>query len=174
VSFTGPLDLTSPGSLGWAATLNGANQSAVDGTAADQQFTVDDETATGPTTAAGWHITVAAVTFTSGSHTLANSGTLALTGSLTSVTATTGPSVSCVVSCTPPGNTTTYPVAITTAASAPTPATVFDAPVKTGLGPVLIGGHSAANPVGWWVSIPASARAGSYTSTVTVAVVSGP
>ena len=63
---------------------------------------------------------------------------------------------------------------ITTAASSPTPATVYDVSAGSGLGPVTLGGHSAANPVGWWINVPANARAGSYTSTVTVAVVSGP
>jgi hypothetical protein len=170
VSLAGPLSLTSPGALGWTAALTGHNQSAVDGTAGHQQFTIDDET----NTAVGWHITVAATTFTTGTVTLPNAGTFVLTGSVTSATATTGPTVACVVSCVPPGNTTTYPAAITTAASAPIPATVFDAPANTGLGPVLIGGSAAARPVGWWINIPAGARAGSYTSTVTVAVISGP
>jgi hypothetical protein len=173
LSFTGPLTLTAPGSLSWAATLTGTSQAVVDPSGPDQQFTVNDETATGPTTAAGWHITVAATTFTStvGAHTLPSAGTLVLNGSAASVTATAGPSVTCVVSCTPPANTTTYPVGITTGAS---PATVFDAPLKTGLGPVVIGGTAPANPVGWWVNVPAAALAGSYISTVTVAIVSGP
>jgi hypothetical protein len=170
VSFTGTLKLTSPSSLSWAATLNGTGQNVADAVAGDQQFTVDDETGTG----AGWHITVAAVTFTNVTHTLANTGTLVLTGSISSITATTAPSATCVTSCTPPGNTTTYPVAITTAASSPTPATVYDVPAGSGLGPVTLGGHSAANPVGWWVKVPANAWVGTYTSTVTVAVVSGP
>ena len=170
VSISGLLRLTAPSSLAWSATLNGTNQSLLDTTAADQQFTVDDETNTG----GGWHITAAALTFTSGTKTLADSGTLSLTGSATAATATTAPSVTCLVSCGPPGNTTTYPVAITTAAASPTPATVFSAPASSGLGPVLIGGSSAVSPVGWWISVPGSARAGAYTSTVTIAVVSGP
>ncbi|MGH3167770.1 MAG: RHS repeat-associated core domain-containing protein, partial [Trebonia sp.] len=33
---------------------------------------------------------------------------------------------------------------------------------------------SAADPIGWWVNVPASAHAGSYTSTITLNVVSGP
>jgi hypothetical protein len=164
VNLTGPLSLTSPASLTWAATLNGTNQSAFDTISGDQQFSLDDETNSG----AGWHLTVAATTFTTGSRSLANSGTFSLNGSLSSATATTAPAASCVVSCTPPGNVTTYPAAITTAATSPTPAFVFDAPASTGRGPALI------SPVGWWVAIPASTRAGSYTSMVTVAVISGP
>jgi hypothetical protein len=170
VSITGLLSLTAPSALAWSATLNGTNQSLLDATTSDQQFTLDDETNTG----SGWHITVAALTFTSGTKTLADSGTLSLTGSATAATATTAPTVTCLVSCVPPGSTTTYPVAITTAASAPTPATVFSTLPGSGLGPAVIGGSSAINPVGWWISVPGSARAGAYTSTVTIAVVSGP
>jgi hypothetical protein len=172
VSFTATatLTMTSPISLSWAATLNGSNQSVADAVAGDQQFTVDDETGTG----AGWHITVAATTFTNGTHTLADTGTFVLTGSISSIAATTAPSASCVTSCTLPGNTATYPVALTTAASSPTAATVYDVPAGTGLGAVTLGGHSAANPLGWWVNVPANALAGAYTSAVTVAVVSGP
>jgi hypothetical protein len=170
VSLTGILSLTPPSSLTWAATLSGNTQSVADAVSGDQQFTVDDETGSG----GGWHITVAATTFTTGTHTLPNSGTFVLTGSITSVAATTAPSATCVTSCTPPSSTATYPVSITTAASSPTPATVYDVSAGSGLGPVTLGGHSAANPVGWWINVPANARAGSYTSTVTVAVVSGP
>lgn len=170
VSFTGPLDLTSPSSLTWAATLTGTNQSAVDTVAADQQFSLDDET----NSAAGWHITISATTFTTGTHTLPDSGTLVLTGSLSSPSATTAPSQTCVTSCTPPTSTTTYPVAITTASSTPTPVTVYDDPAGNGMGPATLGGNSAAHPVGWWINIPANARAGSYTSTITATVVSGP
>jgi hypothetical protein len=65
-------------------------------------------------------------------------------------------------------------VAITTAASTPTPATIYDTAAATGLGQMVIGGSAAANPVGWWVNIPASAKAGDYTSTITMAIISGP
>jgi hypothetical protein len=170
VSFTGTLNLTSPTSLAWAATLNGSNQGVVDTVAANQQFNVNDQSGSG----AGWHITVSATTFTTGTHTLPSTGTFVLTGSVSSVTAAAAPTAACNSSCILPTNTTTYPVAITTAASSPTPATVYDVSAGTGIGPVTLGGSTAANPVGWWTNVPANARAGSYTSTVTVAVVSGP
>jgi hypothetical protein len=170
VSLAGILSLTSPSSLTWTATLTGNNASVADTVAGDQQFSVDDETGTG----AGWHITVAATTLVNGSHTLADAGTFLVTGSISSASATTAPSVSCTASCIPPSITTTYPVAITTAPSSPTPVTVCDVSAGTGTGPVTIGGHTASNPVGWWVNVPANALAGSYTTTITVAIVSGP
>jgi hypothetical protein len=169
----GTLNLTSPASLTWAGTLTGVNQSLVDVIAGDQQYTVNDATGSG----SGWHVSTSATTFTNGSHTFPDSGTFVTTGSVSSITATTSPSATCsgaVGSCTLPTNTTTYPVAITTAAAAPTPVLSYDTAVNTGLGQIVIGGSTATNPVGWWVNVPASASAGSYTSTITMAVISGP
>ena len=170
VALTGPLTLTSPASLSWAASLTGLNQNVTDPAAADQQLTVSDETATG----AGWHITVAATTFSNGSHTLPNSGTFVITGSTSSATAALAPSEACASSCTPPVSTLTYPVAVTTASSSPTPADVYDVSAGSGLGVITIGGSGAADPVGWWVNLPGNAVAGAYTSTVTMTIVSGP
>jgi hypothetical protein len=169
----GSLTLTSPTSLSWTATLNGSDQSVVDTTAADETYTVTDATGSG----AGWHVTVSATTFTTAApvHTLPNSGTFLTTGSITSATFTTGPTAACAAgsSCTLPTNSTSYPVAITTA-TAPTAVTIYDTAANSGLGKILIGGSTAANPLGWWVNVPASASAGTYTSTITLAVVSAP
>jgi hypothetical protein len=168
----GTLTLTSPSSLTWSATLNGTNQSVVDTTAVDQQYTVDDATGSG----AGWHVTLSATTFTNGTHTLANTGTFVNTGSVTSISATTGPTATCATgaTCTLPTNSTTYPVAVTTAASSPAAVTIYDTAAGTGLGQIVVGGSTAANPVGWWLNVPANAYSGAYTSTVTLAVVSAP
>jgi hypothetical protein len=166
----GALTLTSPSSLSWAVTLSGNAQSAVDTTAADQQYTVDDATGTG----AGWHVTVSATTFSNGAQTFPNSGTFETNGSISSPTDTTAPSATCTSTCTLPGNSTTYPVAITTAATTPTPVTIYDTAAASGLGQIVIGGSTAAHPVGWWVNVPGSAAAGSYTSTITMAIISGP
>ena len=121
-----------------------------------------------------WHITVSATTFTDGTYTLPDAGTLAVTGSITSPTASAGPALNCPSACAPPVSSQTYPVAIPTARSAPPPVTVGNAGAGTGRGAVSIGGHTAPDPFGWWLTVPANARLGSYTSTVTVAVVSGP
>jgi alpha-tubulin suppressor-like RCC1 family protein len=170
VEPVGPLTLTSPSSLTWAVTLSSGNHSVVDAVPADQQLTVADNTGTG----AGWHITVSVTTFTAGAHTLPNPGAVAFTGSITSALASTAPTATCVGSCTLPTDTTTYPVAITTAASSPVIYTIYDTSAATGLGVMTIGGSSAANPIGWWLQVPASAYAASYTSTVTFQTVSGP
>jgi len=166
----GSLSLTSPTSLTWSVTGSGGNQSAVDAVSGDQQLTATDNTGTG----AGWNITISATTFTNGTHTLPNSAVLIFSGSTSSPASTTAPTATCVTSCTLPTDTTTYPVAITTAASSPTIYKIYDTATSTGGGAITIGGSAAANPIGWWVQVPASVYTGSYTSTVTLAVVSGP
>jgi hypothetical protein len=97
-----------------------------------------------------------------------------LAGNVSSITASAAPSLACLVSCTPPDNAVTYPVAVTTAASSPSPVSVYDASAGSGLGAVLLGGPDAADPLGWWVKVPGNAFRGAYTSTVTVAIASGP
>jgi hypothetical protein len=169
VSFPGTLTLASPSSLGWAAQENGTDQSSVDQVPADQALTVNDSSGT----ASGWNVTVSATTFGSGSHTLPDTGRLEFNGSISSLTGAT-PSAACVGSCVLPVDTTTYPVAIDTAASSPDAFTIYDASPGTGTGVVTLGGASATDPIGWWIQVPASAYAGSYTSTLTLTLVSGP
>lgn len=169
-ALAGPLTLTSPTALAWSGTDNGLNQSLVDTTTAHQSYLVNDATGS----AAGWHVTASATTFTTGTAALPNSGTFVTTGSTTSITATTAPSPVCSsgATCLLPTNTQAYPVAFTTAATSPTAVTIYDTAALTGLGSIVVGG--GAQPVGWWLNVPASAVAGTYTSTVTLQIISGP
>jgi hypothetical protein len=166
----GALNLTSPVALTWASTETGVDQQVVDTTTAHQSYLVNDATGSG----AGWHVTVSATTFTTGTITLANAGTFSTTGSVTSISATTAPTAACsaLTTCVLPTDTTTYPVALTTAPTTPTAFTVYDTSAATGLGSITIG--IGALPVGWWLTLPASTKAGVYTSTVTLQVISGP
>ncbi len=165
----GPLTLAAPSSLGWTGTLNGFNQNLVDTTTADQSYVVNDATGSG----AGWDVTVSATQFTTGTASLGNTGTFSTNGSIASSTSTTAPDAACSTdaTCTLPTDTTSYPVAITTAASSPSAVTIYDASTGTGLGSIVIGN---ADPVGWWLKVPANAAPGSYTSTITLEVNSGP
>jgi hypothetical protein len=165
---TGSLGVAAPASLTWSAALTGYNLTVVDPT--DTTYTADDSTGTG----GGWDITAAATTFTAGTHTLANSGTFSTTGSTSSAAATTAPSDVCASNATcvlPTESSVTYPVAITTAASSPTPVKIYNATSNTGMGAVTIG---STTPVGWWLTVPASASYGTYTSTITLAMNTGP
>jgi hypothetical protein len=172
VLSSGALTLTAPNSLSWAGNVTGLDQKLVDMTAADETYLVDDATGTG----AGWHVTVSATTFTSGAQALPNAGTFTSNGSVTSVTDATPPTTACSTgsTCTLPTNTTTYPVAITTAATAPAAVNIYDTSAGTGKGSIIIGGSTANNPVGWWLNVPSNTLAGTYTSTVTMEIISGP
>lgn len=170
---SGSMTLTAPPALGWNETINGADQTLFDPTVADQTYQVDDATGTAP----GWHVTIAATQFTSagaGTTPLPDTGTFSSNGSLGAITDTTAPTAACAgaSTCTLPTNTTTYPVAITTG-TAVTPVNIFDASALTGLGTIVIG-SPGANPVGWWLNVLANIIQGTYTSTVSLELVTGP
>jgi hypothetical protein len=174
----GSLGLTVPTALGWSETVNGLDRLLVDPTTVDQTYQVNDATGS----AVGWHVTVSATTFTSTSPaaTLGNTGTFATNGSLTLTTgalSTAAPTAACTSgsTCTVGTNnlSASYPVAITTAALTPTAATIYDAPAGSGLGTLTIG-SPGADPVGWWISVPSNTLQGTYTSTVTLELLSTP
>ncbi len=167
---TTALQMAAPASLTWSAADTGYNLAVVDQVSGDQQLTVTDTTGTN----AGWHVTVSATTLTTGTYTVPNAGALVFTGSTSSSAGSSAPSTACVSSCTLPTDSTTYPVSITTAASSPASYTVYDTAASTGMGQVTIGGSASAHPVGWWVVAPGDARAGTYTTTLTVQLISGP
>ena len=172
----GPLTLTSPAALTWAATLNGLDQQLADMTAAHQSYLVDDATGSGT----GWNVTVSATTFTSASPAapLPDTATFSTNGSLTSETASAVPPRPAPrrrrARCRPTSRCRRYPVLVTTAALSPTAFTIYDADAGTGLGSITIGGSRTANPVGWWVTVPATAVPATYTSTITLEVISAP
>jgi hypothetical protein len=169
----GTLTATMPDSLTWGATLTGVTQNLVDAVPADQGYTVDD--ASGATS--GWNISVAATTFTSTvptAATLPDAGTFSTNGSVTSATAATAPTAACTSgagTCTLPTDAVTYPVPLPTDGTA---TVIYSAAALTGEGSIDIGGSAAAAPVGWWLSVRPDAAPGTYTSTVTISVASGP
>jgi hypothetical protein len=168
--YASSVTLVAPSSLSWSASLGNVSQAVVDSSSADQSYTVTDDTGTN----SGWNVTVSATTFTEGSHHLADTGTFSTNGSLTSSSSTTGPSATCISTCTSPTNAVSYPVQITTG-SAPASYVVFSAAANTGSGSFEIGGSASGEiPVGWWVFAPANAFAGAYSSVVTFAIGSGP
>lgn len=193
----GSLSLTTPGSLTWAAGLTGVDQNVVDTVDADQGYTVDDATGA----AAGWNVTITATQFTVA--TGANAGATLPDGTLlaptfftngdasavsvgdpTPWTTTTPPTTACATgsTCSAPTDTTAYPASIVTGpAVAPveiystqTVATVPSPTFGTGAGSIVIGGSAAANPVAWWLAVPADAVPAAYASTILMAVNSGP
>jgi WxL domain surface cell wall-binding len=171
----GTLNLTTDSTLGWSAAVTGSDLNLVDATSPDETYTVVDASGA----AAGWHITVAATTFTTGTVTLAAAGTFSTNGSITSKATAGYPTAACTTgsTCTVPTHTTAptvFPVAITTAASAPTPYVIYDADAGTGVGSIAIGGSGNPAPVGWWLNVPGNTKPGTYTSNISIAVISAP
>lgn len=148
LSETGPTSVSAT-----PVTLTGDDQT----TSYALGLTVTDPRGTG----AGWNLTITSTLFDTGTHQLASTASSILTA----------PSVTCSGvggNCTSPSNGVTYALAIP--AGSPTPPTAvkfFNAAANSGLGKFTI------TPV-VTVSIPGNTYAGTYTSTVSVAVVSGP
>jgi len=155
------LSVTPPPSLSWSAVLTGYDQTI------DASGAVAVVDTASP--AAGWHLSVSATPFTCSTgpncttpRTLP-SGALTVNGSATSAAATQPPGTSCQGPCTPPGgNLVYYPLAVTATA-----ASLFTAGAGTGSGTVLLQPY-------WWLTVPADTSAGTYVSTITLAIGSGP
>jgi len=119
-------------------------------------LTAVDTTGTG----AGWNLTITSTQFTTGGatpHTLAaNASTI------------TGVTSACASgTCTNPTNAVTYPVGVPAGTTPPTAVKFFNAAANTGLGSFTV------TPT-MGVFVPATSFAGSYSSTLTVSIVSGP
>jgi hypothetical protein len=146
----GSLSLVSPATAAFPGiTLNGSSQSVTTNLA----FTATDATGS----AGGWSLTGTSTTFTTGVHTLP---TTATTVTAASAAATAG-------TCRLPGNTIGYPVTLPAAATPPAPVKLFDASAGTGLG-------AAALTLTFGLTVPAGAFRGSYSSTWTFSLASGP
>jgi hypothetical protein len=133
-----------------STTLNGTDQTQTDTIDID----VQDFTGSG----AGWNLQVTSTTFNDGSgHTLA-----------TTATQVTGVSSVCDGgTCTNPTNAIGYPLTVPADTVAPTAVKFFNATANTGMGDFTV------TPT-LELSIPASTFAGTYNSTVTITIASGP
>jgi hypothetical protein len=152
VTGAGALGLThNPTATVSSVTLDGLDQTAT----YTLPLSITDARGNG----AGWNATITSTTFTdASSHTLA-----------TSASSVSGVTSSCLAggSCTAPTNAITYPLTVPAGATAPAAVKVFNAAANTGMGRFTV-----TPTIG--VAVPGNAYAGTYTSTVTVAVVSGP
>ena len=119
-------------------------------------LTIQDTRGTG----AGWNATITSTQFTTGGATPSTLATNA--SSLTGVT-----SVCASGTCTNPTNSISYPVAVPAGTTPPTAVKFFNAAVNTGMG-------KFTNTPTIGVFVPGSSFAGTYTSTLTVSIVSGP
>jgi WxL domain surface cell wall-binding len=143
--------VSAPPSVGFSATLNGQDQAPT----TTQALDVGDSTGAG----AGWNITATSTTFTAGSRTLPDTAT----------SVASGPSVACDagVSCGTATTNVSYPYSLPAGTTAPTATKLFNATASTGMG------NQTVTPT-WKLSVPASSYAGTYASTWTLSLVSGP
>jgi hypothetical protein len=142
---------SAPPNVSFSATLNGLDQTS----SANEAVDVSDATGSGT----GWNLTATSTTFTTGTKSLSTSATT-LTGAPTDACDTGA-------TCSLATNSISYPYALPAGTTAPTATKVYDAAANTGMG------NQTVTPV-WKLSVPANTFAGTYTSTWTISLVSGP
>lgn len=141
----------SPSAVTFPSTaLNGTDQTI------SQTQTLDISDARG--SGAGWNVTATSTTFTNGGTPLGGATTM-----------TSAPSAACDagVSCVTPTNSVTYPYTLPAAGTAPLATKMYNAATNTGTGALTV------TPT-WRLLVPATASVGTYTSTWTLSLVSGP
>ena len=151
VSGAGSMSMTHGSTASMSDTLDGTDQSV----SWTLPLSVTDARGSG----AGWNLTVTSTTFNDGSGHSLSTGASSMTAVSSSCTAGGA--------CANPTNAITYPMTVPAAGTAPTAVKFFNAAANTGMGRFTVTPSVSA-------TIPGNAYAGSYTSTWTVAAVSGP
>ena len=143
--------VAAPAATGFSVSLTGQDVTSN----STQTFDVGDATGSG----SGWNITATSTSFTAGSHSLATR----------SVTVQAVPTAACDAgaSCTTATNAVSYPYTLPAGTTAPTATKLFNSAANTGLGNQTV-------TLVFKLAIPANAFAGSYSSTWTYTLVSGP
>jgi hypothetical protein len=151
-SAAGVLSVQTTATPSFSANLNNGDQTVT--------FTLPLTTTASVSPGLGWNETITSTEFTSASGTLpATASTIAAAPSATCNTA--------FANCTAPTNAISYPVAVPAGPTAPTAVKFFDAAAATGTGMFTITPTVT-------VSVPQNSFAGTYTSTLTIAIASGP
>ena len=147
----GSLALSSPTSVAFpSVTLNGKDQTAT----ITGVFTPNDQTNSN----AGWNIAGTSTTFTN-----AASKTLATTATQITKASVSAASQNCSL----PTNSLAYPITLPAAATAPPSAKLYDAAANTGAGPSNV-------TLTFALAVPAKTFNGTYSSTWTFTISSGP
>jgi hypothetical protein len=150
VTGAGAVSIASGATATFSDTLDGTDQTVT----YQVPLTATDARGTG----GGWNLTITSTTFNTGTHTLATTAS-----SLTAATSvcTSGST------CTTPTNAISLPVTVPAATTAPTAVKFFNSAANTGMGTITVTPTIS-------VAIPGNAYAGSYASTLTVAIAAGP
>ncbi len=145
----GSLSESTSASPTFSVTLNGSNQT----TTYTLPISVVDSRGTG----LGWNLTITSTRFTNGAQSLS-----------TNASQVTSVSSSCAVApCVNPINSVGYPVTVPAGTAPPAAVKFYNAALLTGLGSFTITPTIR-------VSVPANTFKGTYTSTITLAIASGP
>ena len=151
-SSAGVLSVSSTATPGFSANLDTGDESPT--------YTVPLRTIASVSPSVGWNETITSTAFSSGTHSLSlNASTIAST-----------PTISCdtaFANCTSATNSVSYPVSVPAGSSPPSAVKFVDAASGTGLGEFTITPTVT-------VTVPQNSFAGAYTSTLTIAIVSGP
>jgi hypothetical protein len=117
-----------------------------------------NDTRTGASAGLGWNTTITSTQFLSGTRTLP-----------ATASAITAVSSACANGglCTTPTNATTYPVTVPAGSTPPTAVKFFNAAAATGIGTFTLTPTVS-------VTVPQNSFSGTYTSTLTISIVSGP
>jgi hypothetical protein len=150
VTGAGSVSLSTGATASFSDTLDGTDQTVT----YQLPLTVVDARGTG----GGWNMTVTSTQFTTGTRTLATSAS-----SMTTVAS----ACNAGSTCTSPTNALTLPIAVPAGVTAPTAVKFFNSAANTGMGAFTVTPTVS-------VTIPGNAYAGSYASTVTVAIAAGP
>jgi hypothetical protein len=147
----GSLTFVAPASASFSATLNGVNQTVN----SNQSFDVTDATGSGT----GWNITATSTTFTSGSRTLPT----------TAVTVQAAPTQSCdaLTTCTLATTSVNFPYTLPAGATAPTATKIYNSTADSGMG-------AQTSVAVMRLALAANTYTGTYTSTWTYSLISGP
>ncbi len=150
----GGLNLTSPTTVSFGShTLTGFDGNRT----ATPTFTVDDQTGT----FVGWNLTATSTTFTNGSYDLGTAATT-FTGVTPSAQMSGGTN-----RCSAPTSSVGYPLTLPAGTVAPAAVKIFNAAANTGRGATQLAFDTN-------LRIPAHARTGTYTSTWTFTLATGP
>ncbi len=148
---TGGLTLTPPSTVSFPSTaLDGTDRTAT----TNATLAVSDMT----DTAVGWNLTATSTRFTSGGNSLSNTAT-----TITGVSVTAG-GTNCGM---PVASGTTFPMTLPAGAVAPAATKIYSASAGSGLG-------IANLDYAFALSLPANTKIGTYTSTWTFTLASGP
>jgi hypothetical protein len=147
------LSVSTTAAPSFSANLNSGDQA--------KTYTVPltlNDTRTGASAGLGWNATITSTQFLGGSHTLPTNAS--------TVTAVTSACASGGI-CTTPTNAITYPLAVPAGSTPPTAVKFYNAAATTGIGTFTVTPTVS-------VTVPQNSFAGTYTSTLTISVVSGP